>query len=228
VSRPQRRDRILSRRCLPRGSLSASDLIGQHVSATLSQFATLILKVSYNRGADLMTCLAAVKAGSTDCGKGLAAEVKTANALGVPSSSVIPFDGAGSDDQGRTTPGARDVPEECRHHLVRQDSLQRPSGPRPERDSRQCRVELAGRRPCTGQDRQPRRAISFRPKHRPRKQPGRLRRDQERPSCCVHDCGWQRADLEPRRVQHDRHRPGSNGGRLPTGSVSTRRRRHRH
>ena len=24
---------------------------------------------------------------------------------------------------------------------------------------------------------------------------GRLRRDQERPSGCVHDCGWQRADL---------------------------------
>jgi D-alanyl-D-alanine carboxypeptidase/D-alanyl-D-alanine-endopeptidase (penicillin-binding protein 4) len=90
----------------PKGSLPASDMIGRHVSATLSQFATLILKVSYNRGADLMTCLAAVKAGSTDCGKGLAAEVKTATALGVPSSSVIPFDGAGSDDHGRTTPGA--------------------------------------------------------------------------------------------------------------------------
>jgi D-alanyl-D-alanine carboxypeptidase/D-alanyl-D-alanine-endopeptidase (penicillin-binding protein 4) len=53
-----------------------------------------------------MTCLSAVKAGSTDCGKGLAAEVKTANTLGVPSSSVISFDGAGSNDQGRTTPEA--------------------------------------------------------------------------------------------------------------------------
>ena len=35
-------------------------MIGQHVSARLSQFAKLILKVSYNRGADLMACLAAV------------------------------------------------------------------------------------------------------------------------------------------------------------------------
>jgi D-alanyl-D-alanine carboxypeptidase/D-alanyl-D-alanine-endopeptidase (penicillin-binding protein 4) len=90
----------------PRGSLPAGDMIGQYVSAPLSQFATLILKVSYNRGADLMTCLAAVNVGSTNCANGLAAEVETANTLGVPSTSVIPFDGAGSDDQGRTTPAA--------------------------------------------------------------------------------------------------------------------------
>lgn len=68
------------------------------MSATLGQFAALILKVSYNRGADLMTCLAAVKAGSTDCSQGLVAEVKTAQDLGAPPSSVFPFDGAGTDD----------------------------------------------------------------------------------------------------------------------------------
>ncbi len=90
----------------PKGSYQAADMIGQHVSAPLSQFASLILKVSYNRGADLMTCLAAVKAGSTDCPQGLALEVKTATELGVPSTSFFPFDGAGSDDQGRTTPTA--------------------------------------------------------------------------------------------------------------------------
>ena len=90
----------------PRGSLPADALLGEHVSATLAQFATLILKVSYNRGADLMTCLAAVKAGSTDCSQGLVAEVRTAQALGAPPSSVFPLDGAGSDDQGRTTPEA--------------------------------------------------------------------------------------------------------------------------
>jgi serine-type D-Ala-D-Ala carboxypeptidase/endopeptidase (penicillin-binding protein 4) len=90
----------------PQGSLPAADLLGEHVSATLAQFATLILKVSYNRGADLMTCLAAVKAGSTDCTQGLLAEVKAAQHFGVSSSSVFPFDGAGSDDQGRTTPAA--------------------------------------------------------------------------------------------------------------------------
>jgi D-alanyl-D-alanine carboxypeptidase/D-alanyl-D-alanine-endopeptidase (penicillin-binding protein 4) len=90
----------------PPGSYQASDLLGQHVSATLAQFATLILKTSYNRGADLMTCLSAVRAGSTTCTAGLGAELRTAIELGVTSSSFIPFDGAGSDDRGRTTPGA--------------------------------------------------------------------------------------------------------------------------
>jgi serine-type D-Ala-D-Ala carboxypeptidase/endopeptidase (penicillin-binding protein 4) len=45
-----------------------------------------------------MACLAAVKTGSTDCLQGVAAEVQTAAGLGVPSTSVFPFDGAGSDD----------------------------------------------------------------------------------------------------------------------------------
>jgi serine-type D-Ala-D-Ala carboxypeptidase/endopeptidase (penicillin-binding protein 4) len=90
----------------PKGSYQAADMLGQHVSARLSQFAKLILKVSYNRGADLMACLSAVKLGSTNCLRGLTAEVKHATGLGVPPSSLFPFDGAGSDDQGRTTPAA--------------------------------------------------------------------------------------------------------------------------
>jgi D-alanyl-D-alanine carboxypeptidase/D-alanyl-D-alanine-endopeptidase (penicillin-binding protein 4) len=81
-------------------------MLGQHVSTWLSQYVKLIMKVSYNRGADLMTCLAAVKFGSTNCLTGVAAEVKTATGLGVPATSVFPFDGAGSDDRGRTTPAA--------------------------------------------------------------------------------------------------------------------------
>jgi D-alanyl-D-alanine carboxypeptidase/D-alanyl-D-alanine-endopeptidase (penicillin-binding protein 4) len=90
----------------PKGGYRAADMLGQHVSTRLSQYVKLIMKVSYNRGADLMACLAAVKLGSTDCLKGVAAEVKTATHLGVPSTSVFPFDGAGSDDRGRTTPAA--------------------------------------------------------------------------------------------------------------------------
>ena len=54
----------------PKGSYRAADRVGQHVSATLAQFAKLILKVSYNRGADLMVCLAAVRIGSTSCPTG--------------------------------------------------------------------------------------------------------------------------------------------------------------
>ncbi len=61
-------------------SYQAADKLGEHVSATLAAYVKLIMKVSYNRGADLMTCLAAVKTGSTDCEQGLVAEVDTATA----------------------------------------------------------------------------------------------------------------------------------------------------
>src|ERR1700684_3901728 len=47
----------------PKGSLPADDLLGEHVSAPLAQFANLILKVRYNSGDDLMTCHAEDKAG---------------------------------------------------------------------------------------------------------------------------------------------------------------------
>ena len=90
----------------PKGSLQPSDMVGDYVSPPLSQFINLILKVSYNRGADLMTCLAAVKVGSTDCQQGLVPELATITKLDVPAQSVFPFDGAGSDDQGRTTTAA--------------------------------------------------------------------------------------------------------------------------
>jgi D-alanyl-D-alanine carboxypeptidase/D-alanyl-D-alanine-endopeptidase (penicillin-binding protein 4) len=90
----------------PEGSYQQSDMVGDYVSLPLSQFTSLILKVSYNRGADLMTCLAAVKAGSSDCEQGLTAELKTTTQLGVPTKSVFVLDGAGSDDQGRTTVNA--------------------------------------------------------------------------------------------------------------------------
>jgi D-alanyl-D-alanine carboxypeptidase/D-alanyl-D-alanine-endopeptidase (penicillin-binding protein 4) len=89
-----------------KGSYSQADLVGQRVSLPLAQYSKLILKVSYNRGADLMACLAAVKLGSGNCERGMAAEVQTATDLGARRSEVIPFDGAGSDDRGRTTPAA--------------------------------------------------------------------------------------------------------------------------
>jgi D-alanyl-D-alanine carboxypeptidase/D-alanyl-D-alanine-endopeptidase (penicillin-binding protein 4) len=90
----------------PKTSLQPSDMVGDYLSPPLSQFINLILKVSYNRGADLMTCLAAVRVGSTDCQQGLVPELATITKLGVPATSVFPFDGAGSDDQGRTTVAA--------------------------------------------------------------------------------------------------------------------------
>jgi D-alanyl-D-alanine carboxypeptidase/D-alanyl-D-alanine-endopeptidase (penicillin-binding protein 4) len=90
----------------PTASYQPADKLGEHVSAPLSQFANLILKVSYNRGADDMTCLAAVKIGSTECDQGLVAEMDTIKDFGVPVTSVFPFDGAGTDTRNRTTPAA--------------------------------------------------------------------------------------------------------------------------
>jgi D-alanyl-D-alanine carboxypeptidase/D-alanyl-D-alanine-endopeptidase (penicillin-binding protein 4) len=87
-------------------SYPAADKLGEHASANLAAYVKLIMKVSYNRGADLMSCLAAVKTGSSDCEQGLVAEVNTATGLGVSKDQVFPFDGAGSDDQSRVTPTA--------------------------------------------------------------------------------------------------------------------------
>ncbi len=78
--------------------------MGQYVSAPLSQFVKVILGVSYNRGADLMVCLAAVKAGSNDCERGLASVYRHNVSLGVHPTSTYVMDGAGSDDHGKTTP----------------------------------------------------------------------------------------------------------------------------
>jgi serine-type D-Ala-D-Ala carboxypeptidase/endopeptidase (penicillin-binding protein 4) len=79
-------------------------MVAEHVSPPLSEFVKVILKVSYNRGADLMVCLVAVKYGSRDCADGVAYELKTITALGVSPQSTIVYDGAGSDDTSRTSP----------------------------------------------------------------------------------------------------------------------------
>jgi D-alanyl-D-alanine carboxypeptidase/D-alanyl-D-alanine-endopeptidase (penicillin-binding protein 4) len=90
----------------PTGSYQPGDKLAEHTSASLAAYVQLIMKISYNRGADLMTCLAAVKSGSTDCEQGLVAEVDNFTALGVSKDAVFPFDGAGSNDQNRASPRA--------------------------------------------------------------------------------------------------------------------------
>jgi D-alanyl-D-alanine carboxypeptidase/D-alanyl-D-alanine-endopeptidase (penicillin-binding protein 4) len=90
----------------PADGYQPADKLGEHVSATLAEYVKLIMKISYNRAADLMTCLAAVKSGSTDCEQGLAEEVQTATDLGVPKTGVYPFDGAGGNDKNRVSPKA--------------------------------------------------------------------------------------------------------------------------
>ena len=76
------------------------------MSPPLSEYVKVVLKVSYNRGADTMLCLVAVHAGSRDCLDGIAPEVATIRELGVPENGVLVFDGAGSDDYNRVTPAA--------------------------------------------------------------------------------------------------------------------------
>jgi D-alanyl-D-alanine carboxypeptidase/D-alanyl-D-alanine-endopeptidase (penicillin-binding protein 4) len=78
--------------------------VAERVSPPLSQFVKVVLKLSYNRGADLMVCLVALKNGSRNCADGLANELQTITALGVSPQSTYLYDGAGGVDAGRTTP----------------------------------------------------------------------------------------------------------------------------
>ncbi len=94
-------------RVLPRSRFyPASRRVAQRVSPPLSEYTKVILKVSYNRGANLMVCLTAVRLGSRNCEDGLRGIVRNNARLGVPPSTTFPFDGAGSDNRDRTTPEA--------------------------------------------------------------------------------------------------------------------------
>lgn len=89
---------------LPEAGVYRDDArVAEYVSPPLSEFIKVILKVSYNRGADLMVCLAAVKAGSRDCGEGLAEVLKVLARNGIAPTSTYPFDGAGTNSSNRTT-----------------------------------------------------------------------------------------------------------------------------
>jgi D-alanyl-D-alanine carboxypeptidase/D-alanyl-D-alanine-endopeptidase (penicillin-binding protein 4) len=78
--------------------------VAEHVSPPLSEFIKVILKVSYNRGANLMLCLAAAAAGSTDCNAGIGRELEVITRNGASRASTIVFDGAGADERARTSP----------------------------------------------------------------------------------------------------------------------------
>jgi D-alanyl-D-alanine carboxypeptidase/D-alanyl-D-alanine-endopeptidase (penicillin-binding protein 4) len=88
----------------PERAYPAADLVARRTSPPLSEYTKVILKTSYNRGADLMVCLLAVKAQSTDCIAGLSRELEVNTRLGASPISTILFDGAGSDERDRSTP----------------------------------------------------------------------------------------------------------------------------
>jgi D-alanyl-D-alanine carboxypeptidase/D-alanyl-D-alanine-endopeptidase (penicillin-binding protein 4) len=86
------------------GAYKAATKLAEHVSPPLSEFVKVVLKVSYNRGGDLMLCLAAAQAGSRDCTAGIDRALQLLARFGIPRDSTIVFDGAGSDDRERTAP----------------------------------------------------------------------------------------------------------------------------
>lgn len=90
---------------LPRSrTYPAATRLGRWVSPTFSEYVKVVLKVSYNRGADLLACLTGVRAGLRDCDGGLASTTDRLIGLGVPAESFFNYDGAGSDDRNRVTP----------------------------------------------------------------------------------------------------------------------------
>jgi D-alanyl-D-alanine carboxypeptidase/D-alanyl-D-alanine-endopeptidase (penicillin-binding protein 4) len=93
-----------SKRLPANATYADSQKVAERISPPLSEYIKVILKVSYNRGADLMVCLVAVKNGSKECPAGIASVVKTISNLGVSKDSTFVFDGAGSDEHDRTSP----------------------------------------------------------------------------------------------------------------------------
>lgn len=90
---------------LPRSrTYQGSNRVAEHVSLPLSEYVKVILKVSFNRGADEMVCIVAVAKGSTDCLDGLVTELATIMRLGVSPVTTLLFDGAGSSEYDRSTP----------------------------------------------------------------------------------------------------------------------------
>lgn len=75
-------------------------------SATLAEEIKVILKVSFNRGADLLICRLAVAGGSKDCLDGMTRMQQILDKAGIDKTALYLFDGAGSSDHTRTSPVA--------------------------------------------------------------------------------------------------------------------------
>ena len=93
------------RRLPRRGAYPSASRVAQFVSPPLSEYVKIVLKVSYNRGAQLFGCLLAVAGGSRDCNAAAGEIMRTVTPLGVSPASTFLFDPAGSIDLARTTPG---------------------------------------------------------------------------------------------------------------------------
>ena len=90
---------------LPRSrTYPASARLGQWVSPEFKEYVKVVLKVSYNRGADLLACLVGARVKLRDCEDGLARATEIVQGFGVPGTGFNNFDGAGSDDRNKHVP----------------------------------------------------------------------------------------------------------------------------
>ena len=80
--------------------------VAAYVSPPFREYAKLILKVSHNLGANLVVCLMAVKAGSTDCGDGFAVMRSFFARAHVDRNQLMLADGDGGNPVNRVTPRA--------------------------------------------------------------------------------------------------------------------------
>jgi len=77
-------------------SYSARRRLAALRSPPLRAFGSMILRTSYNTGANAMLCLLATKSGSTDCTDGLRTIRTTVDKAGLPSDAVVLTDGEGA------------------------------------------------------------------------------------------------------------------------------------
>lgn len=79
----------------PQAKVAKRPQVARLVGLPMSENATYILKVSYNRGAQTMVCLLAVAAGSRECDDGLAAMAPIFTAAGIDPRGASLVDGSG-------------------------------------------------------------------------------------------------------------------------------------
>ncbi|MBA8816348.1 D-alanyl-D-alanine carboxypeptidase/D-alanyl-D-alanine-endopeptidase (penicillin-binding protein 4) [Microbacterium halimionae] len=77
--------------------------LAEWTSAPMSEFARVVQKISYNRGADLLACLIAVSEESKDCVDGVTAVLGVVDDVGGSEAAIRLFDPAGSIDENRTS-----------------------------------------------------------------------------------------------------------------------------
>ncbi|MEO6957096.1 MAG: D-alanyl-D-alanine carboxypeptidase/D-alanyl-D-alanine-endopeptidase [Antricoccus sp.] len=80
-----------------KGSYTAAAEVATLKSPPLSAFGSLVLKTSYNTGANTLLCLLAAHQGSTDCVDGLKPIRAMADKAGLNPSDVVLIDGQGAD-----------------------------------------------------------------------------------------------------------------------------------